>query len=337
MRKVGAYVFIGALAAVTIPSTPSAAFGLRLGPFNLGLPFLGLHHRPVDHGRRVAERPAATDGAGIYDKGTIGGGEPPQAATPGLLYPNLALPALYDGVFSPASSSAWPFGYDAIFRTAFETSSQPQEAQACQQVDRASATIERIGAETRPNARQKPLLQKLGQALAMASGYLAKACPPQVPAQPVARLQLMQAQIQALTMAIDIVRPPLQEFTQALDANQQARFGALRSGAAPAACAATPVNWSVDQISQTVQPTDAQHTALNALSQAFTAVATDLDAHCPKSLPATPLARLETIESRLDATWRATLAMQVALAKFETQLSDEQKSRFDTTDVTAAR
>jgi hypothetical protein len=37
---------------------------------------------------------------------------------------------------------------------------------------------------------------------------------------------------------------------------------------------------------------------------------------------------LETIESRLDATWRAILSIQVALNEFESNLSDEQKNRF---------
>ncbi len=46
-------------------------------------------------------------------------------------------------------------------------------------------------------------------------------------------------------------------------------------------------------------------------------------------MPRTALGRLETIEARLDATWRSELSIQVALANFETKLSDEQKDRFD--------
>jgi hypothetical protein len=78
-----------------------------------------------------------------------------------------------------------------------------------------------------------------------------------------------------------------------------------------------------------VQPTDEQRAALGDLQQVFEKAARDLETHCPTSVPQSPLSRLETIEARLDATWRAILSIQVALANFETKLSDEQKQRFD--------
>ena len=53
------------------------------------------------------------------------------------------------------------------------------------------------------------------------------------------------------------------------------------------------------------------------------------DALLIASVPRSAVARLEAIEARLDATWRAILAIQVALATFETKLNDEQKQRFD--------
>jgi hypothetical protein len=67
---------------------------------------------------------------------------------------------------------------------------------------------------------------------------------------------------------------------------------------------------------------------LGELQQAFGKAAGDLEAHCPSSAPQSAVARLETIESRLDATWRAILSIQVALNEFESNLSDEQKNRF---------
>jgi hypothetical protein len=110
-----------------------------------------------------------------------------------------------------------------------------------------------------------------------------------------------------------------------------------RSGNITPGCGASPtaVDWSVGQISQSVQPTDAQRDAVTGLNQAFGKAASDLEAHCPTSMPPTALSRLETIQARLDATWRAELAVQVALADFETKLSDEQKDRFDATNFAA--
>ena len=86
-----------------------------------------------------------------------------------------------------------------------------------------------------------------------------------------------------------------------------------------------------------MQPTDAQSDAMNSLKQTLRNAANTLDANCPASLPGDPLARLEAIEARLDATWRALVSIQTALADFETKLSDEQRVRFDATDFAAAQ
>jgi hypothetical protein len=193
--------------------------------------------------------------------------------------------------------------------------------------------------DLKPDAVQERLLQRLGGALGMASAALAKACPPGVPAQPVARLQLMQAQVAALSMAVDLIRPPLQQLEQSLTAEQRARFAPAPSQSASAiACGtATSTDWSIDQISQSVHPDDSQREALANLREAFGNAARDLDTHCPKMLPPDPLARLESIEARLDASWRAVLSMQVALASFESRLTDSQRTRFEAMNVAEAR
>jgi hypothetical protein len=192
------------------------------------------------------------------------------------------------------------------------------------------------------------LLQRLGGALGAASGYLAKSCPSEIPAQPAARLKLMGSQIEELALAIDMVRQPLQDFEQSLSDEQRARFAVMI--AAPAAakpadqsenlaagCGAmrAAINQSIDQIDQSVQPTDAQSDAMNGLRQAFGKAGTDLAAHCPSSVPPTAVSRLEMIQARLDATWRAELDIQVALADFETKLTAEQKDRFDSMNFAA--
>jgi hypothetical protein len=53
------------------------------------------------------------------------------------------------------------------------------------------------------------------------------------------------------------------------------------------------------------------------------------------TIPAAPLNRLDTIQARLDSTWRATLSIQVALTNFEAELSDAQKVRFDAMNLAA--
>jgi len=352
MRKIGSIVAIAALAAVAFSPSPSAAFGLRIGPFYLGIPHFGSRHR--HHG-----------GAALRDEASLKTPAPAPAAAsaqaPGpasqgplspLLYPVLALPAVYDEIFSPPSSSPWPFSYDAILQTAFAKTGPDRNATAnaagCPQPNRQSAVAERVRAEIRPAGNQMQQMQKLGGALGFASDYLAKACPGEIPPDPAARLQLMEWQIEKLAEALDFVRPPLQELEQSLNDGQRARFGVPLSSAAvhpgrpdnvAPACAAAPTNvdTSIEQISLAVQPTDAQRDAMDGLRQALRNAAGELDANCPASLAGDPLARLEAIEARLDATWRALVSVQTALSDFETKLSAEQRVRFDATDFAAAQ
>jgi LTXXQ motif family protein len=349
-RKTSAIVAIAALAAVAFSPSPSLAFGLRIGPFYVGIPYFGYRHR--HHGA-----PALRDEASLKTVPPTQG--PPSAQGPAsqglmspLLYPGLALPAVYDEIFFPPSSSPssspWPFSYDAILQTAFAKTAPDQGA--CPQANRQSAVAARIRAEIRPSGNQLQQMQKLAGALGFASDYLAKACPSDIPQDPAARLQLMEWQIEKLAEALDFVRPPLQELEQSLNDTQRARFGVPLSTAAAAvhpdrastiapACAVAPtrVDASIEQISLAVQPTDAQRDAMDGLKQAFRSAANELDANCPSSLPGDPLARLEAIEARLDATWRALVSIQTALADFETKLSVEQRVRFDATDFAAVQ
>jgi hypothetical protein len=205
--------------------------------------------------------------------------------------------------------------------------------------------IERLRAEIGPNAEQMERLQRLGGAIAAAPGYLAKSCPTEIPLEPTARLQLMDLQIQVLTMAVDIIHQPLQDFEQSLTDEQRAKFSgdtaakhtSVRSHKIAArndkaglhACgdAAAAIDWSISEIDKSVQPDQQQRAALTDVQQAFGRAANDLQAHCPTSVPHSAVARLETIESRLDATWRAILSIQVALQGFESTLRDDQKNR----------
>jgi hypothetical protein len=344
MRKISPIVAIATLAAVAFSPSPSAAFGLRIGPFYFGIPYFGHRHHTSHALRDEASLKTVPPAPGAAE-------EPQAAASPGLmsplLYPALALPAVYDEIFSPPSSSPWPFSYDAILGTAFAKTAPDQNA-ACPQPNRQSAVAARIRAEIRPTANQSQQMQKLGGALGFASDYLAKACPTDIPQDAAARLQLMEWQIEKLAEALDFVRPPLQELEQSLNDGQRVRFGVPLSTAAvhpdrannvAPACAVAPtrVDASIEQISLAVQPTDAQSDAMNSLKQTLRNAANALDANCPASLPGDPLARLEAIEARLDATWRALVSIQTALADFETKLSAEQRVRFDATDFAAVQ
>ena len=309
MRKLGVYLAIGALAAVISSPPPAAAFGLRIGPFHLGVPFLFPHRR--DH-RPLYMRANPNE---------LAHPESAQEVTPALLYPNLALPAIFQNIFFPASSSPWPFDYERIFSTAFANAPASEDQRLCQPSVDANATVDRIATATAPTPEQMQLLQTLGGALGAASGFLTKACPSEIPAQPVARLQLMELQIEELTMAIDIIRQPLQEFEQSLNNDQQATLAAAPSPSAAdnekqpdaiaRSCGGSPmaIDRTIDQIDKSVAPTAAQRADLASVKDAFGKAASDLQAHCPTSVPRTAVGRLEAIEARLDATWRSVLSI----------------------------
>jgi len=156
----------------------------------------------------------------------------------------------------------------------------------------------------------------------------------------VARLQLVESQLEELTTALNIARQPLLDFEQSLNADQQSRLavassqgsldGQIQSGNIAGCGSPDAIDWPIIEIDQSVQPTSAQRLVLDDVRQSFDEAAGDLKAHCPTTIPATALNRLDTIQARLDSTWRAALAIQVALANFEAQLDEAQKLRFDT-------
>src|SRR5215470_25851 len=327
MKKVGAYLAIAVFALISFASTPAAALGLRLGPFHVGMPLFGHrhHHRPLylhgnsnDVARHETRQSPETQSA------------PQQRAS------------IFQNVFWPAFSSPWPFGYDTIFATAFAAAPADRNRDDCRQSVDANAIVERLRAEIGPSAAQMERLQRLGGAIGAAADYLAKSCPTEIPQQPTARLQLMDSQIEVLTLAADIIHQPLQEFEQSLTDEQRAKFSgeavarrgvsARRDKTVVHACGASTaaIDWSIGEIDKSVQPDEQQRTALKDVQQAFGRAAADLEAHCPTSVPGSAVARLEAIESRLDATWRAVLSIQVALQDFESKLTDEQRNRLQT-------
>lgn len=348
MRMLGAGAVFMASTAIASFFSPATAFGLRLGPFHIGLPlpFIGhLHRAAPHHSVRTAALPDERETAAVPAQGSK------QGLTATLLYPVVAAPEIYDDVFSPSAAGRWPFAYDAIIEAAF--AKPAQDDQPCQMADRSAALVERIRNEVKPTGPQVGQLQKLGGALAMAAKYLVGTCPKEIPAQPAARLQLGEWQIEKLAQGLNIIRPPLQDFEQSLNDEQRARFASMPPGPAETAHAAKPelvsvsasncsegaaaVDHAIDRIAASVQPNDAQHDAVMKVRQSFEGAAQELDSYCPTAKPRSPLARLDAIESQLDATWRAVVTIQVALADFESGLSDQQRVRLDGLDMAAAQ
>jgi hypothetical protein len=88
-------------------------------------------------------------------------------------------------------------------------------------------------------------------------------------------------------------------------------------------------DWPIERISEVVQPTDAQRSALDELRAANARAVDILKAGCPKDLPSTPTGRLTAMESRLQVMLQAVQTVRPALDRFYQSLNDEQKARFN--------
>ena len=328
--RLGAAVLI--VAAVQAPR-PARAFGLHFGPIYFHLPFRGGHR----HKRIARSEPTAIAAPAALP---LANDDIASGTSPTLLYPALAWPSLYDAIFEPGTSS-WPFGYQTIFDQAFMKFVSQQTSGLCPYRDTAAHAAMQITRLTAPTVAQKTQLEKLATALGQANGYLVKSCPAEIPAQPVARLQLMDNQIDAMIMALDIVRPRLQAFAQSLDEKQRARLNgsAAAESGSTASCkpSAASVNEPLSRLEQAVQPTEAQRPALAAVADALNRAAAMLDANCSAAPPPTALGRLERLETWLDAMWRAVQTIQVGLASFQAGLSDEQNSRLNALQIANTR
>lgn len=199
----------------------------------------------------------------------------------------------------------------------------------------------------KPNEDQKRLLGDLKRAAAEAAAAYKASCDDEIALTPTGRLAAMARRVEATLRAIRIVRPALDAFYNALSDEQKARFTnmgpeeigaderkrALREPAQAAQSCGDPkaglVDLPMQEIEDTIRPTDTQRDKFDKLSLATHSAADLLQAACPDSIPLTPSGRLEAMETRLDALAQAAKTIQPALADFYASLTNEQKAQFN--------
>jgi hypothetical protein len=84
----------------------------------------------------------------------------------------------------------------------------------------------------------------------------------------------------------------------------------------------------IGQIRQVVHPTAEQAAALDDLSAALPRAKEIVAESCPKTVPLTPLGRLDAAEQRLDVMIQAVQIVHSPVEKFYVSLSDDQRQRF---------
>jgi hypothetical protein len=88
-------------------------------------------------------------------------------------------------------------------------------------------------------------------------------------------------------------------------------------------------SFPIDRIRHAIQPTGDAVAALNELSEASSKAGNVLSASCPSEPPLTPLARLDAVETRLEAMRKAIQIVRPPLASLYGSLSDEQRQGLD--------
>jgi len=211
-----------------------------------------------------------------------------------------------------------------------------------------SLPIDQIEQAIRPTDAQVAMLNDLKAASAQADTILRTSCLTEVPLTPVARLDAVVKRIQAMTQAVQILRPPLTTLYNSLDDEQKDRFAAIGTQTkyqrariareeSPASnlgglCKQQTQNFTqlpVQRIEELIKPTEQQKAAFDALKSASAKATADLDASCPADMLETLTVRLDAVAKRLDALAGAVNTVQPALTDFYNSLTDEQKARFN--------
>ena len=215
--------------------------------------------------------------------------------------------------------------------------------------------VDDIFAAIEPTPEQRALLDNLIRISDKAAQELRAACPRTAPVTPIGRLETLEQQLAALHNAVRTVRPALDKFYASLSDEQKERFNALGPNAAKArrsartetqssdrlaqACStgSDPSHWPIARIEDVVQPNNAQRAALNELRAATEKAAEIVRAACPTGSALTPTGRLAAMEQRIGGLQDALETLRPALTKFYASLTDEQKSRFNRTLMSANR
>jgi LTXXQ motif family protein len=298
MRKIGTIFGITAVASVVLAPLPTAAFGIHVGPFYFHFPLIW-HHR--HH---------------LYMRTN----------------PNEARTRRHEAN-APRTEPT-----DRELRT--ETSTEVLESCPGIAPDVTNPPIDQIRQTVHPTADQEAALHDLSAASSQASDAIKSSCPASVPLTPVGRLDAVEQRLNATLKAIQIVRSPLQRFYQALSDEQKRQFNTISSSIENAGSATDMaalcsqqaggfIKLPVQRIEELVQPTAQQQSALEDLKNATQNAGDQLRSACPTAVPKSPVARLDTVEARLNAASDAIRAIRPSLKSFYASLSDDQKAKFN--------
>jgi hypothetical protein len=299
MRKIGAILAITALAAVISPPQ-AAAFSIRLGRFYFHVPFVGHPHR---HHLQMRANEARTKQSDVSRGGAA---KTEQANREALVETNT------------------PFG--SCTGLAPGVTNLP---------------IEQIRQAVQPTADQEAAFDDLNAASSQASDIIKSSCPTSVPLTPIGRLDAAAQRVNTTIEALGVIRGAFARIYDSLNDEQKRRFNAMDSASQRTRSAGDMgticsqqaggfIDLPVQRIEQVIQPTAQQRSTFDDLKKATQSAADHLRSSCPTAVPLSPVARLDTIETRLRAMADAIKSVRPDLQNFYASLNDEQKAKFNT-------
>jgi hypothetical protein len=212
-----------------------------------------------------------------------------------------------------------------------------------------SFPIDRMREAIQSTGAQSAALNDLASAASKASSVVAASCPSVPPLTPVARLDAVDQRLEAMIQAVQIVRPALTRLDDSLSDEQRQHLDALgaeESSNSRATASAGPTGAGTigtlcdrqaesftklpaQRIEEVVRPNEQQRTAFENLKQASAQAADELKTSCQAQTAATPVARLDAANNRLQALVQAAKTVRPRLAAFYASLGDEQKAQFN--------
>jgi hypothetical protein len=284
----------------------------------------------------------------------------PYTYDPGYWY--YAYDDFFDGIYygDAGPGLAYASAGSSSTRTASRAKTSSREvAQLCKQPDQgltAWPTAE-INNKLNLNEQQKGLFDDLQAAGKQAADVFAQSCPrdPNLAVTPTGRLETMTVRLDATLRSVEIVKPALEKFYASLSDEQKERFNEIAPsnkqmlasrqrretqgssvGQDTGSTCKDPkpglANLPIEQIQDTVHPSEAQQANLKELGDATNQAVSILQNACPEEVPMTPPGRLDAMETRLKAMIEAANTIKPSLDRFYDSLNDEQKARFNKLD-----
>jgi hypothetical protein len=210
-----------------------------------------------------------------------------------------------------------------------------------------------------PDETQRGVLEQLRGNAGQQAEILRAACPRDVPADPVARVDVSSGAVDAMLAAVNAVLPSIESFYATLGDEQKARLVALNAHASSVSKDAqrvrrsdhrarraedTPdqsgmcqqwervlLDWPRRHIDRDIRLSDAQRAVLSDLIDSSNHAADIVAKSCPTDTSLTPVGHMQARRKQLETIGQAIQTFQQALGHFYETLDDQQKQRFAAT------